>query len=65
MHPVRFFEHFEEFCILLIINCLSFVRNFPLFVFGKKSLEVLNLHFERKYHFVKSKNAVLACFLLF
>ena len=62
MRPARFFERFEEFCICLIFNSLSSSENFCLFTVGKKSLEVLNFHFWRKYHFVKSKNGISACF---
>ena len=60
-----FLSVFEEFYILLIINYLSLSKKFQLFVLGKKPPEMLNLHFGRKYHFVKSKNNFSACFLLF
>ena len=60
---MRFFERFEEFYIHLIINSLYSSKNFRLFILSKNPLEVLNLHFGRKYHFVKLKKSILACFL--
>ena len=65
LHPARFFEYLEKFYILLIISYLSLMQKFRFFAIDKKSLQVLNFHFERKYHFVKLKNCILACFRLF
>ncbi len=53
------------FCIWLIINNLSLTKNFISLSLAKKWLQVLNLHFGRKYHFVKLESDGLACFLLF
>ena len=62
LRPVRFFESFDKFYILLIINNLSLIKNIHLFVPDKKSLQMLNLHFGRKYHFVKLKNGKITYF---
>ena len=48
----------------MIINYLSRWRKFRLFAVGKKSLEVLNFHFGRKYHFVKNEKLIYIMFLL-
>ena len=60
-----FFERFEKFYILLIISNLSLKQKFRLFAVNKKSSEMLNFHFGRKYHFVKSGNGISACFNCF
>ncbi|MCD8237056.1 MAG: hypothetical protein LUD00_10505, partial [Prevotellaceae bacterium] len=62
LRPARFFEQLCKFCILLIINYLSPSQIFHLFVIGKKQLQMLNLHFGRKYHFVRLKKPVFAVF---
>ena len=62
LRPARFFENFEKFYISLIINHLSLNKNFYLFVFVQKSLQVLNFHFRRKYHFVKLKKSIFVAF---
>ena len=51
LRPACFFEYFDGFYIPLIVNDLSLCQNFRLFVLGKKTLEVLNFYFGRKYHF--------------
>ena len=61
MPPAHFSEDFESFCIYLITNVLSLGENFCLFILIKKSLQMLNFYFGRKYHFVKLKNAIFAC----
>ena len=43
---------------------LSSPQKFRLFAIGKKTIQMLNLHFGRKYHFVISGNGILACFLV-
>ena len=58
LRPTHFFECFDKFYIALIINILSLQQKFRFSVLGKKSLEVLNFHFGRKYHFVKSEKSV-------
>ena len=62
MRPAHFFEHFGKFYITLIINGLYLMQNFHFFATDKKSLQVLNFHFGRKYHFVKLKCAVFCYF---
>ena len=62
MRPAHFFEYFEENHIILTINDLYLAQIFRFFATDKKSLEVLNFHFGRKYHFVKLRKSVLACF---
>ena len=62
MRPARFFEYFEYFYIILIINNLYLAKFFRLFIVGKKTLQVLNFHFGRKYHFVISKNGIFTVF---
>ena len=56
LRPTRFFECFEIFHIPLIVSWLYSSQKFYFFDISKKSLEVLNFHFGRKYHFVKLKN---------
>ena len=53
-----FFNVLRFFLISLITRCLSSYQKFRLFAIGKKSLEVLNFYFGRKYHFVKSKKSI-------
>ena len=65
LRPAHFFEYFGKIYILLIINHLSLAKNFSLFTIDKKTLEVLNFHFKRKYHFVKLESDILVCFLSF
>lgn len=45
----------------MIINILSLNHFFHLFVISKKSPEMLNFNFGRKYHFVKLGNDMLGC----
>ncbi len=57
-----FFERFLQNHILLIINTLYLNCFFRLFISCKKSVQVLNFHFGRKYHFVKNGKLIFVMF---
>ena len=65
LRPANFFEYFDEICIRLIIIMLSLNQNSRLFVLVEKSLQMLNFHFGRKYHFVKLNKLTFVMFLPF
>ena len=51
MRPARFFEYFEYFYIILIINNLYLAQFFRLFIVGKKNTPSVKFSFWTKISF--------------